>query len=134
MGLTLPRLAYKAYRRPALVELFPLTIRMYSSFCVYIYIELTHNLSDPYLFSSAGEAFGCGAMVKFVSLPGPPPRLASHAAAQLGSRARGEPPFTGYCHEQALVCLSNREIVDASRGRTLHYKMANNHLKVLCSY
>jgi len=29
-------------------------------------------------------------------------------------------------HEQALVCLSNREIVDASRGRTFHCKMANN--------
>jgi len=29
-------------------------------------------------------------------------------------------------YEQALVCLSNREIVDASRGRTFHCKMANN--------
>ena len=29
-------------------------------------------------------------------------------------------------HEQALVCLSNREIIDASRGRTFHCKMANN--------
>jgi len=29
-------------------------------------------------------------------------------------------------HEQALVCLSNREIVYASRGRTFHCKMANN--------
>ena len=27
-------------------------------------------------------------------------------------------------YEQALVCLSNREIVDASRGRTFHCKMA----------
>jgi len=33
------------------------------------------------------------------------------------------------CYEQALVCLSNREIVNASRGRTFHCKMANN----LCS-
>ena len=31
-------------------------------------------------------------------------------------------------HEQALVCLSNREIVDASRGCTFHCKMANNRL------
>ena len=31
-------------------------------------------------------------------------------------------------NEQALVCLSDREIVDASRGRTLHCKMANNRL------
>jgi len=31
-------------------------------------------------------------------------------------------------HEQALGCLSNREIVDASRGRTFHCKMANNRL------
>jgi len=29
-------------------------------------------------------------------------------------------------NEQALVCLSNREIVDASRGRTFHCKIANN--------
>jgi len=29
-------------------------------------------------------------------------------------------------HEQALVCLSNREIVDASRGCTFHCKLANN--------
>jgi len=31
-------------------------------------------------------------------------------------------------YEQALVCLSNREIVDASRGCTVHCKMANNRL------
>jgi len=31
-------------------------------------------------------------------------------------------------YEQTLVCLSNREIVDASRGRTLHCKMANNRV------
>jgi len=30
------------------------------------------------------------------------------------------------CNEQAVVCLSNREIVDASRGRTCHCKIANN--------
>jgi len=29
-------------------------------------------------------------------------------------------------HEHALVCLSNREIVDASRGRTFHCKMVVN--------
>jgi len=29
-------------------------------------------------------------------------------------------------NEQALVCLFNREILDASRGRPLHCKMANN--------
>jgi len=29
-------------------------------------------------------------------------------------------------NEQALVCLSNREIDDASRGCTFHCKMANN--------
>jgi len=29
-------------------------------------------------------------------------------------------------HEQALVCLSKKEIVDASRGRTFHCKMAEN--------
>jgi len=31
-----------------------------------------------------------------------------------------------YSYEQALVCLCNREIVDASRGCTFHCKMANN--------
>ena len=31
-------------------------------------------------------------------------------------------------YEQALVCLSNRDIVDASRGRTVLCKMANNCL------
>ena len=30
--------------------------------------------------------------------------------------------------EQALVCLSNREIVDASRGRTFHCKIANRRI------
>jgi len=30
-------------------------------------------------------------------------------------------------NEQALVCLSNREILDVSRGRPFHCKMANNH-------
>ena len=30
--------------------------------------------------------------------------------------------------EQALVCLSNREIADASRRCTFHCKMANNRL------
>jgi len=30
-------------------------------------------------------------------------------------------------HEQALVCLSNREIVDASRGCIFHCKMATYH-------
>ena len=29
-------------------------------------------------------------------------------------------------YEQALVCLSNREIVDASRGCTFHCKTANH--------
>jgi len=33
---------------------------------------------------------------------------------------------TGNTNEQALVCLSDREIVDASRGCTFHCKMANN--------
>jgi len=31
-------------------------------------------------------------------------------------------------HKQALVCLSNREIMDASRGRTCHCLMANNRI------
>lgn len=31
-----------------------------------------------------------------------------------------------YLHQQALVCLSNRKIVDASKGRTFHWKMTNN--------
>ena len=31
-------------------------------------------------------------------------------------------------NEQALVCLYNREIVDASRGRPFHCKMANDRL------
>jgi len=31
-------------------------------------------------------------------------------------------------YEQALVCISNWDIVDASRGRTCHCKMANNRL------
>jgi len=31
-----------------------------------------------------------------------------------------------HIHEQALVCRSNREIVDVSKGRTFHCKMANN--------
>ena len=29
-------------------------------------------------------------------------------------------------YEQALVCLSNREVAYASRGRTFHSEMANN--------
>ena len=35
-------------------------------------------------------------------------------------------------HEQALVCLSNREIVDASRGCTFHCKMANSRFFSNC--
>jgi len=35
-------------------------------------------------------------------------------------------------HEQALVCLSNREIVDASRGCTFYCKMANNRFFSNC--
>ena len=35
---------------------------------------------------------------------------------------------TYICNKQALVCLSNREMVDASRGCTFHCKMANNRL------
>ena len=37
--------------------------------------------------------------------------------------------FTSY--EQALVCLSNREMIDASRGRRLHRRMANNRLTTI---
>ena len=29
-------------------------------------------------------------------------------------------------YKQALICLSNREMVDASRGRPFHCKMAND--------
>jgi len=35
-------------------------------------------------------------------------------------------------YEQALVCLSNREIVDVSRGCTFHCKMANNRFFSNC--
>jgi len=35
--------------------------------------------------------------------------------------------------ERALVCLSNREIVDASGGRTVHCKMANTRLRTVVS-
>ena len=36
-------------------------------------------------------------------------------------------------YEQALVCLSNREIFHASRGRTFHCKMANDRFfLVMC--
>ena len=35
----------------------------------------------------------------------------------------------GGVNEQALVCLSNREMVDASRRRPFHCKMTNNRLK-----
>ena len=31
-------------------------------------------------------------------------------------------------HEQALVCLPNRDTVDASRGRTCHCEMATNRV------
>jgi len=41
------------------------------------------------------------------------------------------PNFFGR-NEQALVCLSNREIVDASRGRTFHCKTANNRFFFNC--
>jgi len=34
-------------------------------------------------------------------------------------------------HEQAPVCLSNRETVDASRGRTFNCEMANNRVFLL---
>ena len=36
-------------------------------------------------------------------------------------------------NEQALVCLSNREIVDASRGRTIHCQTANNRFFLIVS-
>ena len=36
--------------------------------------------------------------------------------------------LSGVNTDQALVCLSNREIVDASRGCTFHCNMANNRL------
>jgi len=42
------------------------------------------------------------------------------------SRQYGTPPR----YEQALVCLSNKEIVDASRGCAFHCKMANNRVTV----
>ena len=45
---------------------------------------------------------------------------------RLSSVTRAERVATVY--EQALVCLSNKEIVDASRGRRFHCKMANNRL------
>jgi len=35
-------------------------------------------------------------------------------------------------NEQALVCLSNRETVDASRGCTFHCKMTNNRFFSNC--
>jgi len=35
-------------------------------------------------------------------------------------------------NEQALVCLSNRELVDASRGRTFHCETANNRFFFNC--
>ena len=31
-------------------------------------------------------------------------------------------------HEQALVCLFNRNIIDASTGRQFHSKIANNRV------
>jgi len=34
----------------------------------------------------------------------------------------------GAAYEQALVCLSNEEILDVSRGRPFHCKMANCRL------
>ena len=57
--------------------------------------------------------------------------LSLGSASPLGNTRNKEqnfprPAATGY--EQALVCLSNREIVDASRGCTFHCKMANNRL------
>jgi len=33
-----------------------------------------------------------------------------------------------YNHEQALVCLSNRETLDVSRGRPFHCKIANDRV------
>jgi len=48
---------------------------------------------------------------------------AKHGDAQLARCG-----FDNRSNEQALVFLSNREIVDASRGCTFHCKMANTRL------
>jgi len=54
-------------------------------------------------------------------------------AASVGARREPDAVWRVYdsgenkaLYEQALVCLSNREIVDASSGRTFHCNMANN--------
>jgi len=49
------------------------------------------------------------------------------------TRVEPEPKVLGPWrpNEQALVFLPNREIVDASRGRTFHCKMANNRFFLL---
>jgi len=66
---------------------------------------------------------------------GPPasPTQLHHYYTTIGQyRPAPQPPFcmpyTIQHYEQALVCLSNREIVDASRGCTFHCNMANNRV------
>jgi len=49
-------------------------------------------------------------------------------AGSIPANLRCREPNLAYPHEQVLVCLSNREIVDASRGRTFYCKMANNRI------
>jgi len=86
----------------------------------------------------APGALGAGAAHGTGTPPQPPharPRVLLDAMV---AALRGDSPGVGVVeagalhlklvrsHEQALVCLSNREIVDASRGRTFHYKMASN--------
>jgi len=54
--------------------------------------------------------------------------------ASPGSEYLGEcaPPLEVRLYLQALVCLSNREIVDASRGQICNCKMANNRFFSNC--
>jgi len=57
----------------------------------------------------------------------PPPISSSSLTPSFPLRHQHGPQHPGR-YPQALVCLSNREIVDASRGRTFHCKMANNRV------
>jgi len=53
------------------------------------------------------------------------------ALAQISALGAGEkdrPMLCVMCNEQALVCLFNTYILDASRRQPFHRKMANNRI------
>jgi len=99
----------------------------------------TLNSTLPYTLASTvnfhhGFYFGFSASAS-LSICAP---VTMKSVCQMLSPIRGITPEKSPCSqgcdkrigliEQALVCLSNREMADASRGRPFHCKMTNNRL------